>query len=144
MEKVLLSLHVVAAIFIVGPLVAAANQAARALRDRDAGALRPLSRLVTVYGWASLVVAVFGAGLVQDKYDHKWSEAWLIVSLVLFLIASALVIGVLAPLLRRAVGTAGDAAADLAGRAGRAAAVGGVVSLCYVAIAVLMVTQPGG
>jgi uncharacterized membrane protein len=142
MEKLLLTLHVVAAIFVVGPLVAAANQAARALRDGDAGALRTLSRIVTIYGWVSLVVAVFGAGLVQDKYHNSWGDTWLIISLVLFVAASALVIAVLAPLLRRAAGMA--AGGGTAALAGRAAALGGVASLCYVAIAVLMVTQPGG
>jgi uncharacterized membrane protein len=141
MEKLLLTLHVVAAIFLIGPLVAAVNQAPRALRAGDAGTLRALSRLVTVYGWVSLVTAVFGAGLVQDKYHNSWSDTWLIISLVLFVVASVLVIALLAPLLRRAV----DAPADgTAGLAGRAAAMGGVASLCYVAIAVLMVTQPGG
>jgi uncharacterized membrane protein len=163
MENLLLTLHVVAAIFLIGPLVAAANQAARVLRGGDTGALAGLARLVTVYGWASLLVGVFGAGLVQDKYEHTWGEAWLPISLVLFLVASALVIGLLAPLLRRAVSTAGssvpaggadpggaatgggDAATGggATGLAGRAAAVGGVVSLCYVAIAVLMVYKPG-
>jgi uncharacterized membrane protein len=140
MEKLLLTLHVVGAIFIIGPLVAAANQAARALRTTDAGALRTLARLVTVYGWVSLVVPVLGAGLVQKKYDHEWSEAWLPISLVLFVVAAALVVGILAPLLRRAA-AAPAGAAELAGRA---AAVGGVASLCYLAIAVLMVYQPGG
>lgn len=139
MENLLLTLHVVAAIFLVGPLVMAANQAAGALRGGDAGAVRTLARMVTVYGWGSLLVGVFGAGLAQDKYGHEWSQAWLPISLVLFLVASALVIGVLAPLLRRAAGADGGAA----GLAGRAAAVGGVASLCYVAIAVLMVYQPG-
>jgi uncharacterized membrane protein len=156
MEKLLLTLHVVFAIFLVGPLVAAANQAARAVRDGNAGALGSLARLVTVYGWVSLLVGVFGAGLVQEKYGHEWSEAWLPISLVLFLVASALVIGVLAPLLRRAAGAPTEAAgtgtgtaatagsAGAAGLAGRVAAVGGVASLCYVATAVLMVYKPGG
>jgi uncharacterized membrane protein len=140
MEKLLLTLHVVTAIFVIGPLVAAANQAPRALRSGDAGAVRTLARLVTVYGWTSLAVAVFGAGLVQKKYDHEWSEAWLPISLVLFVVAAALVLGLLAPLLRRAAAAAGGSA-ELAGRA---AAVAGVASICYVAIAVLMVYQPGG
>jgi uncharacterized membrane protein len=140
MEKLLLALHVVAAIFLVGPLVMALNQAPRALRSGDAGVLRSLARTVTIYGWVSLLVAVFGAGLVQDKYDNSWSDAWVIVSLALFVVASVLVVALLAPLLRRAVAAPGGAA-DLAARA---AALGGVASLCYVAIAVLMVTQPGG
>ncbi|HVQ89781.1 MAG TPA: DUF2269 family protein [Mycobacteriales bacterium] len=140
MEKLLLTLHVVAAIFLIGPLVAAVNQAPRALRSGDAGALGPLARTVTIYGWVSLVIAVFGAGLVQDKYHNSWSDPWVIISLALFVFASALVLALLAPLLRQAAAAPGGGA-ELAARA---AALGGVASLCYLAIAVLMVTQPGG
>jgi uncharacterized membrane protein len=140
MHDLLMTLHVVAAIFLIGPLVATMNGGARVLRGGEAGQLGTLARLVTVYGWASLVVPVFGAGLVQDKYQNSWSDAWIIVSLVLYVVATALVLAVLAPLLRRAAAGAGGSAA----LAGRAAAVAGIASLCYVAIAVLMVYQPGG
>jgi hypothetical protein len=37
MQKLLMTLHIVTAIFVIGPLVAAANQAARVLKDGDAG-----------------------------------------------------------------------------------------------------------
>jgi uncharacterized membrane protein len=139
MEKLLITLHVVAAIFLVGPLVMAMNQAPRALRDGDSGVIRSVARTVTIYGWVSLIVAVFGAGLVQDKYHNSWSQAWLPISLVLFVIASVLVIALLAPLLRRAAAATGGTAELV----GRVAALGGVASLCYVAIAVLMVYRPG-
>jgi uncharacterized membrane protein len=139
----LLTLHVVLAIFLVGPLVAAANQSARALTDADAGALRMISRTVTIYGWASLAVGVLGLGLVRREYGDEFSDGWLIVSIVLFVLASVLVLTLLAPVLRRAVrlATGGSTTRDLVGRA---AAVAGVASLCYLVIAVLMVWQPGG
>jgi uncharacterized membrane protein len=142
MRHLLLTLHLIAAVFLIGPLVAAANQAASALRKGDAGGLRTLARIVTIYGWCSLLVLVFGAGLVQDKYHYSWGDAWLLISLVLFLLASALMIGLLGPLLRRAVTTigAGGKVPDLAGRAGM---LGGLASLCYLVIVVLMVYKPG-
>jgi uncharacterized membrane protein len=142
MRHLLLTLHLIAAVFLIGPLVAAANQAASALRKDDVGGLRALARIVTIYGWGSLLVLVFGAGLVQDKYDHSWGDAWLIISLILFLLASVIVIALLGPLLRRAVVTigAGGKVPDLAGRA---AMLGGVASLCYLVITVLMVYKPG-
>jgi uncharacterized membrane protein len=133
-------LHLVAAIFVVGPLVAGANQAARALRGGDQRALASLARLTAIYGYSSLLVGVFGAGLVQDKYGHSWSQAWLIISLVLFVLASALVIGLLVPLLRRAAAGVEGGTAGLAGRAG---AIAGIASLCYLVIVVLMVYKPG-
>lgn len=142
MRTLLLTLHVVLAIFLIGPLVAVANQATRALTDSDAGALRPLARTLAIYGWASIAVGVLGAGLAQRRYGHTFGEAWLATSAVLWLIATVLVVGLLAPLLRRAVATAagGTSTAPLVGRA---ASLGGVVSLLYVVIAVLMAWQPG-
>ncbi|HST63792.1 MAG TPA: DUF2269 family protein [Mycobacteriales bacterium] len=134
--KAVLVVHVVLAIFVIGPLVAAANQAARALRGDDGRGLAVLSRTVTVYGWGSLLVALFGFGLVRD--DVSFSDGWLIGSLVLFVVASVLILALLAPLLRRAVGTGGATAA----LAPRAAMVGGIASLCYVLIAILMVWRP--
>ena len=134
--QALLVVHVVLAIFLIGPLVAAANQAARVLRGGGAEALGLLSRTVTRYGWASLLVAVFGFGLVRD--DVSFSDGWLIGSVVLFVVATVLVLGLLAPMLRGAPDRRGETAA----LAPRAAAVGGIASLCYVVIAILMVWRP--
>lgn len=134
--RAVLVVHVVLAIFVIGPLVAAANQAARALRADDGRGLALVSRTVTVYGWGSLLVAVFGFGLVRD--DVSLSDGWLLASVILFLVAAVLVLALLAPMLRRAVATGGDTAA----LAPRAAMVGGLASLCYVVIAVLMVWRP--
>lgn len=143
MRTFLLTVHVLLAIFLVGPLVSAANQAGRALRDADPGALRVLSRTVTVNGWASLAVALIGFGLVQRRYGNELTDPWLLVSTLLFLLATTLVVALLGPMLRGAVGTAsgGGSTKHLAGPA---AAIAGVSSLGYVAIAVLMVWQPGG
>jgi uncharacterized membrane protein len=134
--RALLVVHVVLAIFVIGPLVAAANQVARALRARDSGGLAVLSRTVTIYGWGSLLVALFGFGLVRD--DVSFSDGWLIGSIVLFVVAAVLVLGLLGPMLRRAAATGGDTA----GLAPRAAVIGGIASLCYVLIAILMVWRP--
>jgi uncharacterized membrane protein len=142
MRTVVLTLHVVLAIFLVGPLVYASNLSARALRDGDVGALRLLSRTVTVHGWASIAVAVLGLGLVQRRYGNEFTDGWLIVSILLYVLATALVVVLLAPLLRGATAQAagGGSTAHLAGRAG---AVAGVSSLAFLVIAVLMVWQPG-
>jgi hydrogenase-4 membrane subunit HyfE len=134
--RALLVVHVVLAIFLIGPLVAAANQIARSLRGSDAGVRRMLSRTITFYGWGSLLVAVFGFGLVRDEFS--FSDGWLITSIVLFVVASVLVLGLLVPLLGRAATGRGETAA----LAPRAAAIGGIASLCYVVIAILMVWRP--
>jgi uncharacterized membrane protein len=137
--RAVLVIHVVLAIFLVGPLVAAANQAARALRSGSGDTVRLLARSVTLYGWASLLVGIVGFGLVRDRFS--FSDGWLIASIVLFVLASVLVLALLAPMLRGATVGGGR---DSAALAPRAAAVAGVSSLCYVGIAVLMVWKPGG
>jgi uncharacterized membrane protein len=165
--RAVLVIHVVLAIFLIGPLVAAANQVARELRGGSAGTVRLLSRTVTIYGWASLLVGIVGFGLVRDRFS--FSDGWLIASIVLFVVASVLVLALLVPMLRRATAGAPAGTAAAAGNPGaapgagnpgaapgagnpggtaalapRAAALAGVASLCYVAIAVLMTWKPGG
>ena len=155
--RAVLVIHVVLAIFLIGPLVAAANQVARELRGGSADTVRLLTRTVTIYGWASLLVGIVGFGLVRDRFS--FSDGWLIASIVLFVVASVLVLALLVPMLRRATagtaartatGTATGGAAGTATGGGtaasapRAAAIAGVASLCYVAIAVLMTWKPGG
>jgi uncharacterized membrane protein len=155
--RAVLVIHVVLAIFLIGPLVAAANQVGRELRGGSAGTVRLLTRTVTIYGWASLLVGIVGFGLVRDRFS--FSDGWLIASIVLFVVASVVVLALLAPMLRRATaaaptGASGPAtdpasnaatsAGGTAGLASRAAALAGVASLCYLAIAVLMTWKPGG
>jgi uncharacterized membrane protein len=142
MQKLVLTLHVIAAIFVIGPLVALANQTGRALTGGEPVLLRSQSRLVTIYGWNSLVVGILGVALVRRQWRTTFGEAWVIASLILFAVATAVVLALLAPLLRRAAGRAesGQPTRDLAARA---APLGGLVSLLYLAIAVLMVYQPG-
>src|SRR5215468_3483702 len=142
MRTLLLTLHVVTSIFVIGPLAAVGNQAARALTSGDASMLRSQARLVTIYGWASLVVGILGIALVRGAWGATFGEAWVIASLVLFVAASAIVLGLLAPLLRRAAGTAesGQPTRDMVARVAPPA---GIVSLLYIATAVLMVYHPG-
>ena len=141
--RAVLVIHVVLAIFLIGPLVAAANQVARELRSGSAGTVRLLSRTVTIYGWASLLVGIVGFGLVRDRFS--FSDGWLIASIVLFVVASVLVLALLVPTLRRAsAGPGTEAAGTATTLAPRAAALAGAASLCYVAVAVLMTWKPGG
>ena len=102
--RAVLVIHVVLAIFLIGPLVAAANQVARELRGGSADTVRLLARTVTIYGWASLLVGIVGFGLVRDRFS--FSDGWLIASIVLFVVASVLVLALLAPMLRRATAAA--------------------------------------
>lgn len=142
--KILLTLHLIAAVFLIGPLVAGGNMGLRAARTGDTTGLRTATRLVTVYGWASLLVLVFGAAMVRGE-DSGWhisfSDTWVPLSLALFVAATGLVLGVLVPALRDA-GRKAEAGEVTTALVPRIAAVGGVVSVLYLVITVLMVYRP--
>jgi uncharacterized membrane protein len=148
--KLLLFLHLLAAIFAIGPLVGTATTASRALRSSDAGAATSAARTIRLYSYVSVVVVIFGMGLRSQKAPWDSSEevaqigdTWIWLSLLLWVAAMALSLGVLAPSLTKAaaeIGSSGNAS----GMVGRVAGAGGVLGLIYAVIVVLMVYQPGG
>ena len=149
MFKLLLFLHLLAAIFAVGPLVGAATTAARALRQADAGAASAAARLTRINSYGSIAVVVFGMGLMSQKApwdpSHpvgEFGDVWIWLSLLVWVAAMAVSLGLLAPALSNAgaeIGRSGSAAALV----GRVAASGGVVGLLYAVIVALMVYRPG-
>lgn len=146
MQNLLISLHVLVAIFGIGPLVGAAATAARGVKAGDAAAVASSARTVRIYGYASIAVAVFGLGLVQSKWGNKFSDTWVWLSILLYLAALAVTLGLLVPSLEKAgasIGADGSAAAA-ASFTGRISAAGGIVSLLFAVIVFLMVYQPGG
>ncbi|UQX89452.1 hypothetical protein M6D93_05455 [Jatrophihabitans telluris] len=142
MRHLLETLHIVFAIFAIGPLVHAATTAARGIKAADANAVASSARTVKIYGYLSVVVAILGVGLVQPRYDHSFGDTWVWTALVLWFVASGLVFSLILPNLQGAATALrnGSSAANLAGRV---AAGGGIVALLYVAIVVLMVYKPG-
>ncbi|HET8665493.1 MAG TPA: DUF2269 family protein [Nocardioides sp.] len=150
MFKLLLFLHLLAAIFAVGPLVGAATTASRALRTSDAGAATSAARMIRLYSYVSVVVVIFGMGLMSQKapWDSSeevasMSDTWIWLSLLLWVAAMAVSLGVLAPSLTKAAAQIGGTG-SAQGLVGRVAAAGGVIGLIYAAIVLLMVYQPGG
>lgn len=148
MFKILFALHLLTAIFAVGPLVHAATTASRGLRTADATATASSARTATIYSYASLLVVVFGFGLmsVDDPYGPgkvaEFSEPFIWLSGLLWLVAVALTLGVIAPTLEKATEQilAGEAVDALTARV---AASGGVVGLIFAGIVFLMVYKPG-
>lgn len=151
MFKIMLALHLLTAIFAIGPLVGAATTASRGLRSRDAGATESAARTLTIYSYASVVVVIFGMGLMSakapwDKAEHvaEFSDAWIWISVLLWLAAAALALGLTVPALKQA-GVAITSGADsaLGGLTGKVAGSGGAIALLYAVIVFLMVYQPG-
>jgi uncharacterized membrane protein len=148
--KLLLFLHLLAAVFAVGPLVGAATTASRALRKPDADAARSAARMIRLYSFASIVVVIIGMGLMSQKAPWDSSEevakigdTWIWLSLLLWVCAMAVSLGLLAPSLIRAAAAIGGGG-TVSDQVARVAAAGGVFGLIYAAIVLLMVYQPGG
>lgn len=144
----MLALHLLTAIFAIGPLVGAATTASRGLRKADASATASAARTLTVYGYASVVVIIFGFGLMSatSPYTHKhvaeFSESWIWISLLLWALSLALIFGLIVPALKQATATIGGGGASVDSLTPRVAAGGGAIGLIYLVIVILMVYQP--
>lgn len=150
MVNLLLSLHVLFAVFAIGPLVHAATTAGRGIRTGDAAATASAARMLKMYSYASVLVVLLGMGLMSmddpDRKGHKiaqFGDTWVWLSLVLWVLAVALSLGVVVPSLTRATAVIGGGAAAGALTA-RVAAAGGVIGVVFAVIVFLMVYRPGG
>jgi uncharacterized membrane protein len=148
--KLLLFLHLLVAIFAIGPLVGAVTTASRALRTPDAAAATSAARTIRIYSYVSVLVVILGMGLMSqnapwDKSEHvaEFGDTWIWLSVLLWLVAMALSLGVVVPSLTRAAAASGSGSAT-GSLTGRVAAAGGAVGLIFAVIVVLMVYQPGG
>jgi uncharacterized membrane protein len=143
MGTVLNVLHVVTAVFLVGPMAILPMTALRAVRAGNGPGVTLLARSTWVFSLASLVVAVLGFGVVgtaDERFDLSVGTPWVLTSIVLDLVALVLSLVLVVPSMRRA---AADLAAGGSTAAyGRIAAGSGVVSLLLLAVTVLMVWKP--
>jgi uncharacterized membrane protein len=142
---VVLVLHLLAAVFVVGPLAVAAVTSPRLARAGRLDALQAAQRTTRLYALASIVVVLLGTAMVGlGDTGEAWSmgQLWVSASYALWILAVVLTIGVVVPAQRAAIEAleAGDSAA---GTAGRMAVGGGLAMLAWVVIVVLMVTKPG-
>jgi uncharacterized membrane protein len=146
------TLHVVAAVFLIGPLVVIPMTGLRAIRVGDLAAVRSATRQTTLYGLLSLVVFLLGLAIVPFAERFDFGTPWVTISMTLFVVALVIVLALLVPSLTKA-GTlleAGEGRGDaeshpeLDAVRGRVAASAGVVSLLLVAVTVLMVIKPFG
>lgn len=149
MFKILLALHILFAVFAIGPLIHAATTAARGVRQGDGAATAAAGRMLRIYAMASVVVVLLGFGLMSAESPYtgeataKISETWIWLSGVLWLVAVGLVLGLLVPTLEQATEKIA-AAQPVAALTGRVAAAGGIVAVIFTVIVFLMVYQPGG
>jgi uncharacterized membrane protein len=146
MDTVLNVLHVVTAVFLVGPMAILPMTALRAVRAGEWSMVATLATSTRVFSLLSLLVAVLGFGVVgtaDERFGLSVTTGWVLTSIVLYLVALALSLGLVVPSLTKAAARLEEGRAEGA-RAlyGRIAAGSGIVSLLLVAVTVLMVWKP--
>ncbi|MEV6669080.1 hypothetical protein [Streptomyces sp. NPDC051162] len=151
MTKLMLSLHVLAALILIGPATVAASlfpryarQALGADGGSELGALRLLHRVTRVYAAASVAVPAFGVATAGQM--GVMGDTWLIASMALTALAAFLL--VLAVFTQDAVMEALDKRDESALATARAALprlamVTGMFSLAWAVVTVLMIIRPG-
>ena len=157
MGKLMLSLHVLAAIVFIGPVTVAVSlfpRYARAALDaasgrREAvGVVTLLHRISRVYAVLGLSVPVLGLALAVRL--HVLGDPWLVASVVLTLVAALILALVILPgqIRLMALVAAPDSPGDVlmgvrAATLSRLAMASGVFSLLWAVVVVLMVVRPG-
>lgn len=144
---VVLLLHLLAAVFIVGPLAVAGVLAPRALdAGREGlGQLRAAARTVRLYGLASVVVPLLGTAMIGlTGASRKWefNDFWVSASYALYVVAALATVLVAGPALTKAA-SAVEAGEPTEIYKGRMQAAAGGAMLAWVVIVVLMVFKPG-
>jgi uncharacterized membrane protein len=152
MSTMLNILHVVGAVFIVGPMAILPMSAMRALRANNLSEVATLAKSTRIFSLASLIVAVLGFGAVgvSDPTDHfSFTTPWILTSVIVYMIALLLSLFQVVPAMGRASSeitassSAPDSSATASNNGYKAIAAGsGIVSILLVIVVVLMVWKP--
>ena len=149
MQAFLLSVHVVFAILFVGPPAVAVSlfprfvpatadveSAPQRAGERDVAVAQLLHRVTRVYGLLAVAVPVLG--IVLATVQHRMTEVWIVVAMVLTAAAGAL-LGL------RIVPAQRDVLVRKATRSqlSRMGMLGGIFNLLWVIVVVLMIVRPG-
>jgi hypothetical protein len=149
MTKLVLSVHVLAAVLLIGPLAVATSLFPSSLRRAVSGegslsGARLLHRVTRVYAVASLVVPAFGMATAGRM--NVITSPWLVASIALVVVAAVvLVLGIVPQQgrLLRALEVPGASAAPLGPARRRMIVAVGVFNLIWAVVTVLMIVRPG-
>lgn len=149
MEIVMSILHVVGAVFIVGPMAILPMSAMRAIRTGDGGQVANLAKSTNLFSLLSLLVVVFGfgvLGMADPKYNLSVGTPWVLWSIIIYVVALAISLFLVVPTMRKAAealkAAEGSDAPAASTRYPAIAAGSGVASLLLVVVVVLMVWKP--
>ncbi|MFJ8820894.1 hypothetical protein ACIREE_03835 [Streptomyces sp. NPDC102467] len=151
MTKLLLSLHVLAAVLTVGPVTVAASMFPKSLRqalgspgDADpVSTLGTLHRICRVYAAVGVAVPLFGFATASSM--GVLGDVWLIVSILLTAAAAAVLALWILPAQEVALGAVRQpgGTSPLPRSAGQLPALTGVFNLLWATVTVLMIVRPG-
>jgi uncharacterized membrane protein len=145
-------LHVVGAVFIVGPMALLPMAALRALRGDSPSEVALLTKSTYLFSLLSLIVAVLGFGVMgmsAPRHHYTVATPWILSSIILYAVALLLSLFQVVPALRRAtaqleVSSTSAQATTAVSKDGYAAiaAGSGTVALLLVVVVVLMDWKP--
>lgn len=149
MTKLLLSLHVLAAIVAVGPVTVAASMFPAAVRRGRADQLPLLHRICRVYAGVGIAVPVFGFATASSL--GVLGDTWLIVSIGLTALAAATLVFLVLPHQEELLavsngagdGADGSGVAVATRAATRLGMYTGTFNLLWATVTVLMIVRPG-
>ncbi|GAB3566394.1 DUF2269 family protein [Spelaeicoccus albus] len=142
-------LHVVLAVFIVGPMAILPMTAMRSIRAGQGGQVATLAKSTFIFSLLSILVVILGFGLLgmsDPQYGLSVTTGWVMTSLIAWLIAILLNLLVVVPAMRKAAAAlqpAGEAGAPAQSKGyPQIAAFSGISTLLLVLVVVLMVWKP--
>jgi len=139
--QLVLFLHILSVIVAFAPAVVHSLTGPRLMKEDEAAGRKFLGVAAAndrmVYLPALLVVGILGLALVVISDDvYKFSDPWVSISALLWLVIGGIIGAVIVPAERKAAG--GDRAAE-----SRLAAAGGIATLLLLVVLFLMVVKPG-
>lgn len=140
-------LHVVLAVFIVGPMAILPMTAMRSIRAGEGGQVATLAKSTFIFSLLSILVVILGFGLLgMSTYGTSVTDGWVMTSIIAWLIAILLNLLVVVPAMRKAAAAlqpAGNADATAQSkRYPQIAAFSGISTLLLVLVVVMMVWKP--
>jgi uncharacterized membrane protein len=150
MNKLLLSLHVLAAIIFIGPVTVAASMFPPVARRElaadqpDTAVLRVLHRISNVYAIGGIAVPVFGIAVGAGL--GVLGEVWLVASMALTALAAGVLVLAVLPVQAEVLAVAGqdqETRAALIPRARKLSMTTGIFGLLWATVTVLMIIRPG-
>lgn len=148
MEILFSVLHVVTAVFLIGPMAILPMTAMRALRAKSGEQVASLAKSTSTFSVLSLIVVFFGFGIMgMSSGALSITTPWILISILVYGIALMLNLFVVVPAMNRAAEElpAGGGMTHSGGKPaayGRIAATSGMSAVLLLLVVVLMVWKP--